>query len=238
LILRWFLPITLLILLLARLVRVSYRPPLLTTYLLFRLLQYVGLFYLHPGTNNYRQLWLYSEVAMLVLLVLSAVECYVMITREIYELGSIGKIVMAVAIGLAVGVALTTGADSSGQWSARLALALELKLALLTFLTVALVAVVWFYRRFPIPVASHVWPHVWVFVAYLAFHSVGYWGIVALGNQRAPMLDGILTWVWCGCLAAWLWVYMRPSEPKLPPSDEKLNEANRRAKQMERTVDQ
>ncbi len=234
----WYLPITLLVLLLARLARLPYRPPLFTAYLSFRLLQYAGLSFVRFGSKDYLRVWLYSEALMLALLILAAVEGYVMITREIYELGSVGKVVGLVAIGLGLGVTLTTGTDSSEQWSARIAVAIGLKRALLTFLTVALGAVVWFYRRFPIPVASHVWPHTWVFIAYLAFHSVGYWGIVGLGKQRAPLLDGILAAVWCGCLAAWLWIYSQPSIRKSPPSDEALNEADRRARQLERTVGQ
>ncbi len=234
----WYLSITLLVLLLVRLARLPRRPPLLSAYLSFRLLQYIGLSFVQFGTNDYRRLWLYSEATILALLALAAAECYLMITREIYELGSIGTLVALVAMGLAGGAALTTGAESSSQWGPITALALKLKLALLTFLTVALVAVVWFYHRFPIPVASHVWPHTWVFVAYLAFHSVGYWGIVGLGKQHAPLLDGILAAVWCGCLAAWLWIYSRPSIRKSPPSDDELNEADRRARQLERTVGQ
>lgn len=223
---------------LARLAGHRNRPLLFTTFLALRFLQYVGAWSIDASTDRYRQFWYLSEAIGLALLTLAVVECHLMITREIYELGSIGKAVALVAVGLALGVAVTTGGDSSVQWSARLALAIQVKRALLTFLTVALVTVVWFYGRFPIPVASHVWPHTWVFIAYLAFHSVGYWGIAVLGKKNAPDLDRILTWIWCGCLAAWLWIYSRPSDRKMPPSEEKLNEANRRAGQMERTVGQ
>ena len=233
-----YLSIALLVILLARLARLRNRPPLFPSFLALRLLQYLAAAWLDPGSNSYRQFWIFSEALVMVVLVLAVLECHLMITREIYELGSIGKVVALVAVGLAGGIALSTGANPSVQWGPITALALQAKRSLLTFLTVALSAVVWFYRRFPIPVAGHVWPHTWVFIAYLAFHSVGYWGIAVLGKEHAPEIDTILALVWCGCLAAWLWIYTRPWERKMPPSEEKLNEANRRARQMERTVGQ
>ena len=234
----WYLSIALLILLLARLVCLEHRPPFLAAYLLSRLIQSGGLLYIGFGSDAYRQFWLVSEVVSLMTLALAVFECHLMITREIYELGSIGKVVALGAIGLAGGIALSTGANPSVQWGPITALALQAKRSLLTFLMIALGAVVWFYHRFPIPVASHVRPHTWVFIAYLAFHSVGYWGMVALGVQWTPLLDEVLAVVWCSCLAAWLWIYAQPWERKMRPTEEKLNEANRRARQMERTVGQ
>ena len=234
----WYLSIALLVLLLARLALLAQRPTFLAAYLLSRLIQSGGLLYIGFGSNAYRKFWFVSEVISLVTLALAVFECHLMITREIYELGSIGKVVALVAIGLAGGAALATGANPSVQWGPVTALALQVKRSLLTFLTVALSAVVWFYHRFPIPVGSHVWPHTWVFIAYLAFHSVGYWGMVALGVKLTPLLDELLAVVWCASLAAWLWIYTRPSDPKMPPSEEELNEANQRARRLERTVGQ
>lgn len=208
------------------------------TYLALRLIQYAGLSFLTYRSDLYRQWWISSEAVLLVSLALATVECYAAVTREIFELGRIGRVVALVSIGLAMGAALATSADASANWSARLATAAQAKRALLTFFSVALMAVVWFYHRLPVPVPSYVWPHARILMFYLGTHAAGYWAIAVVGNEGTDLLNQLLTLIWCGCLAAWLWLFSKPI--RFPPntSTEDLSTANRLARALERVVDQ
>jgi hypothetical protein len=232
-----YLSIGLLLFVLVRLARYRRHLRWFMAFLTLKLLQYCGTVFVEPRTNLYRQWWIYSESILLVYLVLVVLESYNSVTREIYDLGRIGTVVALAAIVLAFSTEIAIGRDSSADWSARLAQAIQVKRGVLTILSVALIAVIWFYQRFPIPVAHYVWPHARVLLAYLSLHAVGYWGIAISSVDRAPFLDQSLTAAWCGCLAAWYWIFSRPLVPKPAlTGEEDLEEANRRAKQLERTI--
>lgn len=218
-------------------IRARVRLPWFRAYLTLRLLQYAGLATLDFQSDLYRQWWFLSEAILLIALALATVEGYSVVTREIFGLGRIGRIVAFISIGLAAGTALATGADASVNWSARLAIAAQAKRALLTFLAVALIALTWFYHRFPVPVPSYVWPHMLILETYLASHAIGYWGIAVAGKDSADLIDQMLTVVWCGCLIAWLRLFDHPVQIPPSASAEDLSEANRRARQLERVVD-
>jgi hypothetical protein len=232
-----YLSIGLLIFVLVSLARYRRHLPWFMAFLALKLLQYCGTIFVEPRTNLYRQWWIFSESILLAYLMLAVLESYNSVAREIYDLGRIGTIVAIAAIVLAFGAEIAIGRDSAEDWSARLGQAIQVKRAVLTVLSVALFAVIWFYRRFPIPVANYVWPHARILTAYLCLHAVGYWGIAVSSVERAPFLDRLLAAGWCACLAAWYWVFSQPIVPKPAViGDQDLAEANRRARQLERTI--
>lgn len=233
-----YLSLVLLALVLVRMAPLRHRLPWFLSYITLRLLQYGSMIPIELGTNEYRQWWIYSESILLVYLMLAVLESYNSVAREIYDLGRIGTMVAVAAIALAFGAEIAIGRDSAADWSARLGQAIQVKRAVLTVLGVALFAVVWFYRRFPIPVENYVWPHARILMAYLCLHAAGYWGIAVSSVERAPFLDQLLAAGWCGCLAAWYGVFSQPLAPKpARTSEDDLQEANRRARQLERTID-
>lgn len=192
----------------------------------------------HWGDHNtYYQFWFVGEISLLVTLLLSAVELYFLITKPIYRLGWIGFMVFLLACSMAAAVAVSTGSGASAHWNVRVAVLLEAKRLLLTFLSVALGGVFLFYGRFAIPTASFVWPHGYVFLAYVASHAAGYWAIEASGGKHLDVLNQLLGVLWAACLVAWSWVFsQRPSWPQ-KPTDAELREADRRAEQLTRLVD-
>jgi hypothetical protein len=152
------------------------------------------------------------EVARLAALTLTAVEIYRIITREIFQPGRTRAVVTVAALAFAA----TLAAPVSG----------DLELDLLVFLFVALSALIWFYARFPIPVASYVWHHALIFLLYLGTQAVG---------ARSPAASMYGTWI---CLLAWLWAFSGTPDQPTPAGITELEIANRRARSLERTVDQ
>ena len=193
----------------------------------------------HWGNHNtYYQFWFVGEIALLVTLLLSAVEVYFLVTKPIYRLGWIGFAVFTAACLIATVVALNTGSSTSAHWNARVAILLEAKRLLLTFLAVSIGAVVWFYHRFAIPVASFVWPHAFVFVAYVTSHAAIYWAIKSTGGQYLTDLNDLLGAVGGVCLIAWGFVFYRPPTWPSSPTQAEIEEADRRATRLTRLVDQ
>jgi len=206
------------------------RLPWFGIWLTIRLIQAPALLLLRDFSGAQRQIEFLIATLLLGSLALTAAEIYAEVTREVFELGRAGTAVALLAAVLGAAVAFTTTGSMSYET--------EVKRAVYTFVAAALSAALWFYGRFPLPLASYVWPHAEVFLVYVASHALGYWAIAAFDPGVVQELNRFLILGWCACLTAWLWLFSKPPSYPLEASRDELEIANRRARQLERAVNQ
>jgi hypothetical protein len=204
------------------------RLPWFGIWLTIRLVQTPVLQLLRNFPDVQTQVWILSDALLLGSMVLTAVEIYFELTRVVFELGRAGPAVALFALILGTAVALT----STGG----LADAASIQQGVFAFVAGGLGAALWFYGCFPLPVASHVWPHAQVFLIYVASHALGYWALAVFGREMMSGLDQFLTLGWCTCLVAWLWLFSRPLSYPSPASQSELEIANHRARRLERVL--
>lgn len=190
------------------------------------------------GSSGYFYAWLAGERALLVSIGLAGLEIYFRFNRAIYRAGRVGLFVL-VAAGIAGStVAMSTLPDTSAEWSAVTADLLGAKRVLLTVLAVALAAILGFYRRLAIPVASYVWPHGTIFLFYVATHAAGLWLAETSGSRWLAGINQASLWTWIGCLAGWLYVFSKEVVLPAEPTDAAVVEADLRARRLDRVVGQ
>lgn len=190
------------------------------------------------GSPEYFYAWLTGERALLVSIGLAGLEIYLQFNRAIYRAGRVGLLVLGAAVIVGSTVALSTPPSTSAEWSAAMAKLLGAKRTLLTALAAGLGAVLWFYRRFAIPVASYVRPHSRIFLVYVTSHATGLWLAEASGSRWLDWINQASILMWSGCLVAWMAYFWRDVRLPREPSEADVAEAEARAQRLDRLVGQ